>query len=189
MISVRDLPNILTVARMLLVGPLVYMLLTERYVAALVLALVAGISDWLDGALARRFNWQSQFGGILDPLADKLLMLASYATLTWLDALPVWLLALVVARDLIIVAGGMVYHYWFESFQAQPTQLSKYNTLCQLVLVWVVLTTLAGLPVPQWLSVALVWLVALMAVATLVQYVFKWGRRAVRIAHTRDLSR
>jgi len=73
MLALRDLPNALTLGRMLLVAPLVYLLLTGAYGAALVVALIVGLSDWLDGALARRFGWQSEFGGMLDPHACFLL--------------------------------------------------------------------------------------------------------------------
>ncbi|MFN2333602.1 MAG: CDP-alcohol phosphatidyltransferase family protein [Wenzhouxiangellaceae bacterium] len=186
MLSIRDLPNVLTVARMLLVGPLVYLLLVERFTAALVLAVVAGLSDWLDGALARRFSWQSHFGGLLDPLADKLLMVATYATLAWLDKLPMWLFILVVLRDVVIVTGGLIYHLRFEAVKAQPTRMSKANTLFQVLLMWFVLTALAGLPVPRLLIDGMIALVAATAVVTLFQYVFLWGARARRIAQARN---
>jgi len=181
MLSPRDLPNVLTMTRMLLVAPLVYLLLTERFAAALLLALIVGFSDWLDGALARRFGWQSEFGGMLDPLADKLMMISLFATLAWLGALPWWLFVLAVLRDLVIVAGGLIYHYRVERFHAEPTRLSKFNTLAQLVLSWTVLTHLAGLFVPRWAVDALIWLVVVTVIATLFQYVWIWGRRAWRI--------
>ncbi len=185
MLSARDLPNVLTVLRIFLVAPLVYLLLTRRYPAALILAVIAGLSDWLDGALARHFNWQSRFGGMLDPLADKLLMVAAYATLTWLGELPVWLFMLALVRDLAIVIGGLVYHYRFEPLQPEPTRLSKFNTVCQIALMWAVLIRLAGIGLPQTVVQLLIWLVALSIVATLFQYVLLWGRRAWRIAAQR----
>lgn len=184
MLAARDLPNLLTVARMLLVGPLVYLLLQQAYAAALTLAIVAGVSDWLDGALARRYRWQSRFGGVLDPLADKLLMVAVYATLAWLDHLPAWLFVLVVLRDVVIISGGTIYHYRIAKVEPQPTRLSKFNTLCQILLMWTVLTMLAGLAVSGWLIDGLVWLVAATVIGTLTQYVVVWSlraRRAVRV--------
>jgi len=185
MLSIRDLPNVLTVARLLLVAPLVYLLLSGHYDIALVLAVAAGLSDWVDGALARRFNWQSRFGGVLDPLADKTLMIAVYAALAWLGELPAWLFGLVVVRDLVIVTGGLVYHYRIEPFKAEPTGLSKFNTLCQVMLMWAVLTALAGLGVPELAIRGLVGLVTCTLLATMAQYVFIWGTRAQRIAHRR----
>lgn len=181
MLAVRDLPNVLTVLRMLLVAPLIWLLMTGRFGAALVLALVAGVSDWLDGWLARRFNWQTRFGGVLDPLADKLLMTATYAALAWLGELPGWLFGLVVARDLVIVTGGVLYHRLIEPFRAEPTRLSKLNTLCQVLLMWTVLTVLAGWTGGAALVDGLVAVVALTVVATMVQYVVLWGLRARRL--------
>jgi len=185
MFALRDLPNALTVARMLLVAPLVYLLLTGHYAAALALAIAVGVSDWLDGYLARRFGWQSDFGGMLDPLADKLLMLSVFATLTWLGYLPLWLLTVSVLRDLVIVTGGMFYHYRIERFEAAPTRLSKFNTACQVLLMWAVLTHLAGLAIPWVVIDALVWLVGAMVLVTMVQYVWLWSRRARRITRER----
>ena len=185
MLSIRDLPNILTVARMLLVAPLVYLLLSEHYVAALSLAVVSGISDWLDGALARRFDWQSRFGGMLDPLADKMLMIAVYAALAWMSELPAWLFWLVVLRDVVIVTGGLVYHYRIEPFRAEPTRLSKFNTLCQVLLMWAVLMALAGFALPGILIQGLVWLVAFTLLATMFQYMLLWGLRARAIVRRR----
>lgn len=180
------IPNILTVGRILAVPPLVYLLLSGNYFWALVLALAAGVSDLLDGWLARRFGWQSRFGGFADPLADKLLMLASYLTLAWLGELPWWLVAVILSRDLVIVCGGVIYHVRFEPVTADPTQLSKFNTFCQVLLMWAVLVRLAGVPLPMELQQGLVWLVAALALLTLVQYVWIWSRKAVVISRTRS---
>ena len=80
----RDIPNIITALRFLLVPPVVILLLQERFTAALIVFGVAGLSDGLDGFLARRFDWRSRLGGIMDPLADKLLVVSSFVTLGWL---------------------------------------------------------------------------------------------------------
>ncbi len=179
------LPNLLTVARMLVVPPMVWLLLVGQYQWALALAVFAGVSDLLDGWLARRFSWQSRWGGIYDPLADKLLMMAGYLTLGWLAELPWWLIGLVISRDLVIVIGGYVYYTRFERFEAEPTQLSRLNTFCQVSLMWFVLLRLAGLPLPREAQIGLVWLVGVMAVVTLVQYVWIWTGRAVAVSRSR----
>ncbi|MFU8876851.1 MAG: CDP-alcohol phosphatidyltransferase family protein [Wenzhouxiangellaceae bacterium] len=186
MLSPRDLPNMLTVLRMFMVAPLVYLLLTGRYPAALALAVIAGLSDWLDGALARHFGWQSRFGGMLDPLADKLLLVAVYATLVWLGELPWWLFVLAVVRDLVIVIGGYVYHKVFEPFQPEPTRLSKFNTVCQIALMWAVLIRLAGLGLPAMMVDGLILLVALTLVSTLLQYLLIYSLRARDITARRS---
>ena len=185
MLQWRWLPNTLTIARMLLVPVLVVLLILGDYLSALIVALIAGVSDWLDGALARRFNWQSEFGGFLDPVADKLLMVAAYLTLGWLDQLPIWLVVLVVVRDVVIVCGGLYYHYRIERFKGEPTQLSKFNTFCQLLLMWVVLVALAGFNVPAPLLLGLIWLVGALAVATMLHYIVLWSIRAARIVRQR----
>ncbi|AKS42826.1 CDP-alcohol phosphatidyltransferase family protein [Wenzhouxiangella marina] len=179
------IPNVLTVGRMLAVPPLVALLVAGRYDWALAVAVAAGLSDLLDGWLARRFGWQSRFGGLADPAADKILMVASYMTLAWLGYLPWWLFGLVILRDLVIVIGGWVYHVVFERLQAEPTQLSRFNTFCQVFLMWFVLVRLAGFPLPPEAQIGLEWLVAFMAVVTLVQYTWLWSMRAVRITRER----
>lgn len=173
------LPNALTVGRILTVPPLVFLLLVGAYPAALAVAVFAGLSDLLDGWLARRFGWQTRFGSLADPAADKLLMTAGYLTLAWLGFLPVWLVALVIFRDLVIVLGGLAYHRYFERLQAEPTQLSRFNTFCQVFLMWYVLIYLAGLPLPPGGQVGLEWLVLVLGLTTLVQYVWLWGLKAL----------
>ncbi|MEE4637419.1 MAG: CDP-alcohol phosphatidyltransferase family protein [Wenzhouxiangella sp.] len=179
------LPNALTVGRILAVPPLVFLLLTGSFPAALAVAVFAGLSDLLDGWLARRFDWQSRFGSLADPAADKLLMTASYLTLAWLNYLPWALVALVIFRDLVIVLGGWVYHRFFEPLKAEPTQLSRFNTFCQVFLMWYVLIYLAGFPLSPNGQVGLEWMVAVLAVATLAQYVWLWSLKAVAVARRR----
>ena len=179
------LPNALTVGRILAVPPLVLLLLAEAYHWALAVAVFAGLSDLLDGWLARRFDWQTRFGSLADPAADKLLMMASYLTLAWLSYLPWWLVALVILRDLVIVIGGWVYHRWFERLEAQPTQLSRFNTFVQVFLMWYVLIYLAGFPLPPEGQVGLEWMVLVLGVVTLAQYVWLWSLRAATISRKR----
>lgn len=179
------LPNALTVGRILAVPPLVLLLLAGHYGWALALAVFAGLSDLLDGWLARRYGWQSRFGSLADPAADKLLMIASYLSLAWLTHLPWWLVGLVVFRDLVIVIGGWIYHRHFERLEAAPTQLSRFNTFCQVFLMWYVLIYLAGFPLPPEGQVGLEWMVVVLGVATLVQYIWLWSLKAAAISRQR----
>ena len=112
----RHLPNLISVFRVLLVPPVVWLMVQGRYGEALALFVIAGASDGLDGYLAKHFGWVSRFGSIIDPLADKLLLTASFFTLAWLGHLPLWLAVLVIARDLVIVIGGLAYHYLVGKF-------------------------------------------------------------------------
>lgn len=186
--SLSWIPNLLTVGRLLAVPPLVLLLLAGHFGWALAVAVIAGLSDLVDGWLARRFGWQSRFGSLADPAADKILMVASYLTLAWLGYLPWWLFILVIGRDLIIVTGGWIYHLLFERLQAEPTQLSRFNTLCQVFLMWFVLLRLAGFPLPPDAQIGLEWMVAFMTAATLIQYIWLWSLRAVRISRARQTS-
>ena len=177
--KLSDLPNAISVLRLLLVPPVVWALLEGRYPLALLLFAIAGASDGLDGFLAKHFDWRSRLGAVLDPLADKVLMAACYLTLGWLGYLPIWLVAVVIGRDLLIVGGAVVYHLRIEPVDMAPTRVSKFNTLAQLVLVVAVLVSLAG---PFELHLGLVWILSYMVLATTLasgaQYVWMWGQRA-----------
>ena len=173
------LPNAITVGRMLLAAPLAWLILEGDYGPALVVALVAGASDAVDGWLAKRFAWETWLGGVLDPVADKLMLLAAFATLTVKGEIACWLFALVVGRDLVIVAGAVAYHNLIGRLDAKPTRLSKATTLAQIVYVLAVLVHLTPpLDIPAPLLAALMWTVAIVTVASGVDYVVRWGRKA-----------
>lgn len=183
--ALRHLPNLLSVLRMGLTVPLAWWIGDGRYDAALALALVAGLSDALDGFLAKRFHWQSWLGGVLDPLADKLMLVASFVSLALAGALPSWLAAIVVGRDVLIVAGAAVYHFCIGRVSGEPSRLSKFNTCAQIALVLAVLTHLSRYAEwPAWLITGLIWLVAAATVASGIDYVWRWSRKAWRAAHS-----
>lgn len=131
--KLSHLPNLICVFRIILVGPVVWSLLVGNYALTLLLFFVAGFSDGLDGFLARQFGWRTRVGAILDPLADKLLMVSVYVALTYLGLIPAWLTVTVVARDVVIVAGGLIYHFVFAPVVGRPTLVSKLNTATQLL--------------------------------------------------------
>ncbi|HHJ14755.1 MAG TPA: CDP-alcohol phosphatidyltransferase family protein [Gammaproteobacteria bacterium] len=176
----RHIPNMITVARILLVGPVVWSLWRERYDLALGLFFVAGTSDALDGFLAKHFGWTSRLGALLDPLADKALLVSCYAMLSWNGLLPFWLLALVVARDLVIVSGAVAYNFRVEPLDARPSIISKANTFLQILLVLAVLALQSFAPgAPAWLT-GLIFAVSISTVWSGLDYVVTWGRRARR---------
>lgn len=184
----RHLPNALTGLRMLLVAPLAWLILAARYDVALVIATVAGISDALDGFLAKRCGWQSWLGGILDPIADKLMLVACFVSLGLVGAHPEWLTWLVVGRDVVIVAGAVAYHNLIGRISAQPTLFSKFTTCIQITYVLAQLVNLSTwFSLPRGLLVYLVWLTAVFTVASGVQYVVVWSARAVH-ARTRETT-
>ena len=186
--SLRWLPNAITIGRMVLALPLLWALAMGQFLLAFWLAVVAGASDALDGWLAKRFQWHSPSGGLLDPLADKLLLGASFVGLWWSQRLPDWLVVLVLARDAVIVAGALVWWRTLGPFAAAPTRLSKFNTVLQVLLVVAVLADAAfagSLPsaADRAGPLPLVWLQALLlacaalTVASGVDYVIRYGSR------------
>ncbi|HXH03086.1 MAG TPA: CDP-alcohol phosphatidyltransferase family protein [Candidatus Competibacteraceae bacterium] len=182
----RHLPNLISLLRILLVVPSLWLLLRQRYDATLALVVVAALSDGLDGFLARRYGWSSRLGGILDPLADKLLLIGLFLVLGWLGELPWWLVLLALGRDLLIMGGALAYHLLIAPLQAQPLLISKCNTLLQMLLVLSVLVHHALLPLPPALRVALELATAVTLVWSGAAYVILWGRRALIIAGGRE---
>jgi cardiolipin synthase len=174
----RDIPNLISLLRILLVLPVIYLLLHREFRYAMALFFVAGVSDALDGFLARHFDWRSRLGGILDPLADKFLLVSVFLCLGWLDALPWWLVALVILRDLVIVGGALAYHLTVEPLQAEPSLISKANTTFQILLALMVVYDLGFSPLPDWAIESMIWLVTFTVVASGIDYVLAWSRRA-----------
>jgi cardiolipin synthase len=177
-VKARDIPNVITAFRFLLVPPVVILLLQERFTAALVVFGVAGFSDALDGFLAKRFDWRSRLGGIMDPLADKLLLVSSFVTLGWLGLIPAWLVLLVILRDLVIVAGATFYHMRIEQFEAEPSMASKLNTAAQILLVLAVMFSFGIQVLPAILIDVLSYSVLATILWSGFDYVWTWGRRA-----------
>jgi len=178
--NLSSIPNMLTIMRLLLVIPLILLLLAEKYGIALTVFVIAGLSDGLDGLLAKRFGWTSKFGSIADPLADKLLMVSSYFVLCWQAELPWWLFVVILLRDLVIVGGAYCYHHLFGLHKVTPTYLSKFNTFLQMLLVVVVIFGLATGSVSDVFKQALILLVLASTIASGVQYSSFWGRKAVQ---------
>jgi|HigsolmetaAR202D_1030399.scaffolds.fasta_scaffold04972_5 Phosphatidylglycerophosphate synthase len=172
----RHLPNIISLMRLLLVPPVVFAILAQQYGWGLLLFFVAGLSDGVDGFLAKRYGWQTPLGGFLDPLADKLLMVSSIVALAAQGHVPLWLAAVVLLRDLVIVVGALCYRVLVGPFDAAPTTISKINTLVQILLVLAVMAdrVLAlGADLSPLFFVALV-----MAMSSGIDYVLQWSRRA-----------
>jgi cardiolipin synthase len=174
----RHLPNIICLVRIALTWPIIVLLAHNRADLALALFTVAAISDGLDGWLAKRFGWTSNIGRLLDPLADKILLVFVFVFATWLGLVPMWLTAAAVARDVMIGIGASIYRVWFGPLNGRPTIVSKVNTLLQIiVLVLAMLRAATG--VPPWEVILALSLVTL--VTTLVSawdYVGRFARRA-----------
>lgn len=187
-LSVQQIPNLITLVRIFLVWPTVSMILERRFDLALGLFFIAGASDAVDGFLAKHFGWISRLGSLLDPVADKLLMVGCFLASAWVGILPGWLAALVVGRDGIIVLGGMAYYLFLHPFEGQPTWTSKFNTLCQIVLLLATFWHYGFAALPElWLK-GLIYLVSLTTILSGVQYVHLWGRYFLREMAGRHLK-
>lgn len=174
----RDIPNLLCILRIALTVPVGWGIVTGDYELALVLFFVAGFTDGLDGFLAKRFSWQSRLGGLLDPIADKLLLATCFVTLWFAGYVPGWLLTAVVARDVVIVLGAALYHWRVGHFVAQPSMISKLNSALQLLYVLLILTKLVfGAPAAE-VTTMLGWLVLGTTVISGLDYVVRWTARA-----------
>jgi cardiolipin synthase len=173
------IPNAITVSRVLAALPLFWLLKTQQYEPAFWLAVAAGLTDALDGILAKGLGWQSWLGSVLDPIADKLLLAACFLGL-WLHPLPTWLVVLVLGRDLVILAGALAWWRLMGSFTAEPSGISKSTTLVQLLLVAMVLAVLAHHPVAQDWIPPVVLATGAMTLVSGVDYVVRYGMRAWR---------
>jgi cardiolipin synthase len=176
----RHLPNFICLVRIALIWPTIDALYAGEYWTALILVAVCAISDGLDGWLAKRFNWTSHLGKILDPLADKLLLVALFLTSAWMNLLPWWLTAVVVARDVMIGFGAVIFRFWFGPLHGRPTLLSKINTGMQLA---VALAAILGaateqLPTPEMVT-ALAIVTLLTTVVSGADYLSAFTRRAL----------
>ena len=140
------LPNLVTVLRMLLVIPALVCLWKEAWLWALLLIGLAGLSDAVDGALARRFNWTTAFGAVLDPIADKLVLGVAFIVLAIQDHFPLWLVAVIVGRDLVILAGVIGAQVWFKSVEINTLGMSKVSTAAQVAAVMLLLASLGEVP-------------------------------------------
>jgi len=144
--------------RLVLVPVIIWTMLSGQMLAAFLLFLLAGISDAVDGAVARYFNQQTEFGTILDPIADKLMLVSVFIILAYLGHLPLWLTILVVSRDLLIVFGVMLAFVLSLPVKIKPLWVSKANTLFQILLAALVLSSLAFEAPMPWVTFSLVWL-------------------------------
>ncbi len=186
-IQLRHLPNVITCIRFILITPILCALLKNHYPLAFYLFLIAGLSDGLDGFLARFFGWTSYLGALLDPIADKLLLMGSFVVLAYLQQVPFWLAAFVVGRDICIMGGALAYRYWAGPLSCRPAWISKLNTFFQLVLVTLLIVKLAFFSLPEpvipWLTTA----VFLTTLLSFIRYAWVWAKQAthyVRIGCT-----
>ena len=178
--TLRWLPNAICVLRIFLAAPIVIALARGDYPLTLALFGVAAASDGLDGWLAKSFGWTSRLGKILDPIADKVLLVTVFVTLVVLGLVPLWLGLTVVLRDVVIVGGAIAYHFLIGFVEGRPTVISKLNTVLQLGFVLLVVAAAAWPPLPKPLIIALGATTFVTTVVSGLDYVLTYGRLAVR---------
>lgn len=169
-----NIPNFITVGRVVLVPVVFWLLVSGRLQAAFFVFVIAGVSDAVDGFLAKRFGWTTELGAYLDPLADKLLLVSIFIALGVLGELPSWLVIGVVTRDIMIIAAVMLSWLMDNPVRIKPLAVSKANTAAQLLLASAVLAD-GGFDLGMTsLRVALVWITALLTMVSLAAYMRAW---------------
>lgn len=171
-----SLPNIITTGRVILVPVIFWLVVTGQSQLAFFAFLVAGLSDAVDGYLANRFDWKTELGSYLDPIADKLLVVSMFIAFGVSGALPSWLVIAVVSRDLLIVAGVVLAWLLDRPFQMKPLGVSKANTAALVVLVAVVLADQAFALGLDRLKFLLILLTGALTFASLAAYLDLWLR-------------
>ena len=176
------IPNAISLMRIFLIAPIVLLFVYGEFGWALGLFTVAGLSDGIDGYIAKKYNWDTRLGAFLDPAGDKLLVAWSFGTLAFLGYIPVWLAVVVILRDVIIVAGSFIYHYLVERLEGSPSTISKLNTALEFTyLVFVIMQ--AGFGWPDDITVTVTGAAVLVTVVISgYDYVAGWVRGARRHA-------
>jgi cardiolipin synthase len=169
-----SIPNLITLGRILLVPVVVWAIASNQMLIAFLLFMSAGISDAIDGFLAKRFGMASELGAYLDPLADKVLIVSIYVSLGIADALPRWLVILVVSRDLLIVGGVLFSWLLNKPVGVKPHMVSKVNTAAQLLLVGLVLAALGFGFDAGWALTLTMIAVAALTLASVAVYLREW---------------
>ena len=171
-----SIPNLITLGRILLVPVVVWAITAGQMQIAFALFLAAGISDAVDGFLAKRFGMATELGAYLDPLADKAMLVSIYVALGITDAVPRWLVILVVSRDIMIVSAVILSWLVDRPVTLKPLTVSKLNTVAQILLALVVLGALAFNLDAVWAIYGLIALVAGLTLASVILYLVEWVR-------------
>jgi len=187
-IFVSSLPNAISVLRLLAVPVMVWLIVSGRMDAAFWLFIAAGISDGIDGFIAKRFNAESQLGRYLDPIADKTMLVCIYVTLGLEDKLSDWLVILVVFRDALIVGGTLLSQVLDHPLTVRPLYISKVNPVAQIVLAAIALADI-GLMVPEFPLVnVLEYVVAATTASSGALYLLRWLSGAGSAAGSGDMG-
>jgi len=176
--SLSWLPNAISIMRIMLILPILALFISGEFGWALTLFIIAGLSDGVDGYLAKKYGWNTRLGAFLDPAGDKLLVAWSFGTLAFLGYIPVWLAVIVILRDVVIVAGSFMYHYLVRRLEGEPTFISKFNTGLEFAFLIFVMAR-AGFGWPDEITITIVGAAVLVTVVISgYDYVSSWIRSA-----------
>lgn len=169
----KNLPNLITIIRILLIPLFIILLLYGHNLYALGIFIAAGISDALDGFIARTWDLKTRLGAFLDPVADKLLMVSSFVTLSLIDVIPVWLMVIIIGRDVLIGITGLILLNFIDlhHYQVKPSILGKITTIFQVLTIVIVLMGLKG---PLLFSVF--WATAFATIISGLHYIYRESR-------------
>lgn len=186
--SLRFVPNLLCILRIALVYPVAHGILQGHFPQVLALFVLAALSDALDGFLAKRFGWHTDLGRVLDPLADKLLLVSVFICLSYAGLAPWWLAGLVLLRDLVIFFGALTYKWLFGPLHGAPTAVSKLNTFWQIAFCLVTVAHAAfGIPGDP-VAIASGAMVVVTTAVSGIDYVLIYSRRAAGVARERTAA-
>ena len=167
-----NIPNLITVLRVLLAPLFVIMLLRDQYIMALLVFTTAGVSDGLDGFIARYYNQRTILGAYLDPIADKMLLMAAYITMAVLELVPEWLTIIDISRDVMICTAIAMFTLTKIEFEVRPSILSKFTTFAQIATIITALLS-TTFPVAGVVNPTLFWATAIITVASGLHYAYK----------------
>jgi cardiolipin synthase len=171
-----SLPNLITLSRLLSVPLIIWLVLGESFLGALIVFAFAGLSDAADGFIAKRWDQRSALGAMLDPIADKVMLVSLFVTLGLMHRLDDWVVILVVFRDIMIIGGFLFWSALGQRIRSDPLMISKVNTAAQICLIFVTLCGLAFNTADFKLGMALTYIVGITTLLSGAAYLVRWAR-------------
>ena len=176
-VIIKQLANVLTILRLILALPVCLLILNENYSTVLWVAFIAGLSDAADGYLARKLNASSHYGAIVDPLADKALLVSAYVAFAVVGLLPWWVAVILLLRDLLIISGALIYRWKFGRYKMAPSLWGKISTAVQITFALMLLMQQVYPVLPEFSLQVGLWLVILTTFVSGGHYLYIWGEK------------
>ncbi|MGR5148035.1 CDP-alcohol phosphatidyltransferase family protein [Photobacterium alginatilyticum] len=176
---IKQIPNILTTLRLILAVPICLLILERNYSTVLWIAFFAGVSDGLDGWLARKLDAISRFGTIADPLSDKAMLISAFIAFAIVGLVPVWVAVIVIVRDVIILVGAIAYHCLFGRYEVAPSFWGKASTFVQIAFALMLITQQVYPILPEIFFEIGLWLLISLVIISGGHYAFTWGKKSL----------